>query len=557
MNRWTKKRQCIHAILILIIVSLATIETVREHAHFARKRETFPPLVLEDRHSSTLQSFRVGKTSEHKHTFTGNQAAQNPTPSTVADAVRQDPVSPSLPFDRFRSGGLAYDYDFRWSSLSRSSCARRDSSSVMHVAYAMQEYSSEAKVQQLERLVTSLHSLFHIGCGTTECKRHVQVHIFFQGFDITSLERATGYLILKGLQIVFYSTTFDDHVVRHREVWGYGEGIDQTLQKLKVAANYFRFYLASLLKGMYDAEAFLYLDTDTVFVGNGLDDLFVAPLPVASFGQQELTSCTLGKMLLLDDMRIKHLGFKPRDPCLAASVMLVNTTLWIDQNVTKDIEVLIESNAKSKLWHLGSMPPLMIALHGQWRSLGEKIQDGKGSDCSWLDIHTEKTIIHPFKAPCNMTGNMLPEICLHANNSSLGLGIEPNIITHMRAFAQLVEGQLLTNPDSLASCDVIVSAPESSPSTTSYEQKVTRFKPNNADDDKDPSEFITVDKEDMEETSRVRAKTTVWLQLGKGSTSDFLQKPRKFELSSAEPTNLRSSSRRQAGMLLDQLSCHA
>jgi hypothetical protein len=69
------------------------------------------------------------------------------------------------------------------------------------------------------------------------------------------------------------------------------------------------------------------------------------------------------------------------DKCLAASVMLVNITLWEDRNITERVEELLESNLQKKLWHLGSMPPIMVVLHDKWATLGDRILDGKGSSC--------------------------------------------------------------------------------------------------------------------------------------------------------------------------------
>jgi len=166
-----------------------------------------------------------------------------------------------------------------------------------------------------------------------------------------------------------------------------------------LAANYFRFYIADILAKKYEAQSFLYLDTDT-YISRDMQELFRPPLPLAAMGAQNLDKCSLGKMLLLNDERLKQVGIKEEDACLTASVMLVNITAWTHLHITDSVEHWLAANAASKLWHLGSMPPLMVALHGKWRPLGgDIVGDLKGvNSCSALCESIEKCVVaHPFK----------------------------------------------------------------------------------------------------------------------------------------------------------------
>ena len=65
------------------------------------------------------------------------------------------------------------------------------------------------------------------------------------------------------------------------------------------------------------------------------------------------------------------------------------------------LEELLATNADKKLWHLGSMPPLMIAMHDKWKSLKEIVKDGKGANCAaLLPLSQGSMMVHPFKDIC-------------------------------------------------------------------------------------------------------------------------------------------------------------
>ena len=78
-------------------------------------------------------------------------------------------------------------------------------------------------------------------------------------------------------------------------------GRDAFIHKLSHAANYFRFYVPKLMWDEHRAEAFLYLDTDTLFLREGaLPTLFAQraePPLIVRAGAQDRTHCSVGHIV--------------------------------------------------------------------------------------------------------------------------------------------------------------------------------------------------------------------------------------------------------------------
>jgi len=332
---------------------------------------------------------------------------------------------------------------------------------VYHLAYAIESDSALEEREQLDRLVQSAGSAFVVGCGNAACRARLLVHIFYQGIRTEELHRALAPLTLRGLRTALHATNFEREVTRQRTVWGYSNSDSALQHKLKKAANYFRFYIPDFLRRKYGAQAFLYLDSDTVFRADGLKGLLGArPLPLALAGKQDKKWCTLGKMLLLDDPRLAGLGLKPNGACITASAMVYNISAWAAANMTATVERLLAENAEAKLWHLGSMPPLMVALHGRWKPLPSSIvKDGKGSDCSWLQRTGEGSrplLVHPFKSLCAHQMAVSATVCMEGALTAKHDDTGSRRIMGMQAaaLATLLGGRL--QPVS-ARCDVVVS----------------------------------------------------------------------------------------------------
>jgi lipopolysaccharide biosynthesis glycosyltransferase len=116
-------------------------------------------------------------------------------------------------------------------------------------------------------------------------------------------------------------------------------------------ANYFRFYLPLFLSENYGAQSYLYLDSDTAFINDGLLALFdQESLPLVSAGAQRKEICWFSKMVNLQDERVKRLDIKPDALCITASVMLINIKEWLGNNVTHSIESWLASNEAEKLY---------------------------------------------------------------------------------------------------------------------------------------------------------------------------------------------------------------
>ncbi|KAI8114392.1 hypothetical protein M9434_002517 [Picochlorum sp. BPE23] len=191
-----------------------------------------------------------------------------------------------------------------------------------------------------------------------------------------------------------------DIVTRNRKVWGYrNEHSLGALEKLNEPANYLRFYLPQILPARI--KKFLYLDVDTIIAGD-LRRIFLsfANKYSLSAGLQSVQTCTLGKQILFGDSRLQSIDLKASDPCIS-SVLLINRELWSKENRTERIEYWLDSNAKKKLWHLGSFPPLIIEFANQFEPMNDLVADNKGYRVAnhLADLTaTESIIVHPVKS---------------------------------------------------------------------------------------------------------------------------------------------------------------
>jgi hypothetical protein len=338
--------------------------------------------------------------------------------------------------------------------LEGTDCLMTSSGNKMHVVYALEKIV-DSDTKQLSLLRQSIHTAFSIGCAADECKKRLIVHVFYEGFRTEEMERYISRSVLDGLDLILHPTHFDEHVSTKRKVWGYN-GEKSIIRKLSTSANYFRYYCASILRQQYSAESFLYVDTDTVFVTAGLGALFQRPLPLASFGVQNQHTCTADKMLLLHDERLKHYKINKHDPCLASGVMLVNISLWVAENITSKLEEALVMNAQHKLWHLGSLPPLMVVLHGKWISLAHKVMDGKGSNCETIQA-SRHLIVHPFKAECSKFRSQ-PRICSSFTcHSQIEVGSHRIACQQSKSLAQILNAPLIGLSDNHKTneCDII------------------------------------------------------------------------------------------------------
>ena len=108
-------------------------------------------------------------------------------------------------------------------------------------------------------------------------------------------------------------------------------------------------------------------------------------------------------MVRVTDPRLRQYKFEPREACLVAGVMIVHIDRWLQLGLRERVEELLEMNAEQQLWHLGSMPPLIVALgHRNWERLSSRqIVDMKGRVCCapaeetpWQDA----VLLHPVQS---------------------------------------------------------------------------------------------------------------------------------------------------------------
>ena len=194
--------------------------------------------------------------------------------------------------------------------------------------------------------------------------------------------------------------TKSDIVTPNRTVWGYKKDLG-VLTKLKNPANYLRFYLPELLPA--DISKFFYFDYDVVTVGDlaGVYDSHANGNVTLAAGVQ--TFCQAAKMFVMDDERLVGLGIKPDDPCIASAIILVNRKAWIQQKRRNSIEGWLAENQKKKLWHLGSLSPLMTEFAGEWQHLPPNlVGDNKAfkfATTSQKAIEKGAVLLHSVKDP--------------------------------------------------------------------------------------------------------------------------------------------------------------
>lgn len=149
------------------------------------------------------------------------------------------------------------------------------------------------------------------------------------------------------------------------------------LPKLRVPAEYMRFYLPAALRAL--ARKILYLDVRTVAL-HDVGALYDAALSQSSWsvaaGVQRADVCRLGKLLNVSDARAQQVrpsGWSQKQwaaaPCLASVMLVIDVQRWLARNTTAAVESWLAQNAQRRMWKLGSLPPLMLALGQHWERL--------------------------------------------------------------------------------------------------------------------------------------------------------------------------------------------
>ena len=205
-----------------------------------------------------------------------------------------------------------------------------------------------------------------------------------------------------GLRVVMVQTSADI-VTPNRKVWGYKDPKHLgRMVKLTNPANYLRFYLPELLPD--HVSKFFYLDYDVVTVGDlatVFDNHANGNVALAA-GVQNVT-CSAGKTLVLGDERLAGLGLQATDPCIASAIMIINRKAWLDQKRREGLERWLAENKRKKLWHLGSMPPLMTEFAGEWEHLPPDLVIDNKRDTfaanSTTAIQKGGVLLHPVKDP--------------------------------------------------------------------------------------------------------------------------------------------------------------
>jgi len=170
------------------------------------------------------------------------------------------------------------------------------------------------------------------------------------------------------------------------------------------ASNFMRFYIPSVLAERHHADRLMYLDGDTLVVHDVAtlyDAALTHSLHAVASAKQLRKNCVWKKMINVKDHRLQGLDVDGSDECLTASVMIVDVKRWRQRNITAEVERWIASNVNEKLYYLGSMPPLMLALGREWERLPTgAVVDMKGIKCcpkSQDVIWRHAVVLHPVK----------------------------------------------------------------------------------------------------------------------------------------------------------------
>ena len=330
-----------------------------------------------------------------------------------------------------------------------------------HLVYSVQGKTEKLLHIQLGRVVRSAWSAYTIGCGTKRCRARLRVHVFCDRIDAAS-KQVVASVQLRGLHINLHVIDFSTIVTMKYRVWGkFGF-------KLSLKSNFFRFYAPSIFKKRWGATSLLYLDSDSLFLNEGLESLFGVPLRQAmASGVQRRDVCWFGKIVDVTDSRVPQ-SIDPSGDCLTASVLYVNVSEWLRLNVTGRVEKWAEENARRKLWSLGSMPPLMLAAEEVGWQVLPNIMDGKGRKCTQaLHNNGGAMIIHPMKDQgCREVRSST--ICMPSYDVTFPMGSRRCPSLRARAIARMVGTKVQSKLS--VDCDVVfyLNAPERARAPTRF-----------------------------------------------------------------------------------------
>lgn len=96
-----------------------------------------------------------------------------------------------------------------------------------------------------------------------------------------------------------------------------------------------------------------------------------------------------------------------RRKCITASVLIIHLKRWHARQLTRAVEGWMQSNVegmqdgRGRLWRLGSMPPLILALREEWERLPPaRVVDMKGRFCCSQNhsaLWAQAVLLHPTK----------------------------------------------------------------------------------------------------------------------------------------------------------------
>jgi hypothetical protein len=265
-------------------------------------------------------------------------------------------------------------------------------------------YCSDLEGKQLMYFLRSVNSIIFF---LHEDKRNdLMVHLFLgnSSSSDTELEIVRDRILSHSINHLKSSSLYlhriNESQIAPIKVWG------PYAYKLSKPANFVRFYVPDFLYRNYEAERLLYLDTDTVAIGD-IAILYNTVMPLQHsvvMGAQRTNVCTFGKLFDMKQLHLMSLQYDSNQLCLTASVMVVDIKTWVYQNMTRRVEYWIEQNNMHHLYKLGSMPPLMLALGTNW-TVSESVIDAKGLSFSHLlksyvflvETKGKYSIVHPFK----------------------------------------------------------------------------------------------------------------------------------------------------------------
>ncbi|KAK2646831.1 hypothetical protein Ddye_022026 [Dipteronia dyeriana] len=202
------------------------------------------------------------------------------------------------------------------------------------------------------------------------CPENLSFHFLSGQSDsglISSIKSTFPYLNFKVYR-------FDSKRVRGKISRSIRQALDQPL-------NYARIYLADIIPK--DVRRVIYLDSDLIVVDDVAElwnvDMDEKVLAAPEYCNANFTHYFTNRFWFDPDLvRV----FRGRNPCyFNTGVMVMDVVKWRTGGYTKKVEEWMEVQKRRRIYHLGSLPPILLVLAGNIKAVDHRWnQHGLGGD---------------------------------------------------------------------------------------------------------------------------------------------------------------------------------